>query len=190
MINNSSDTKDESDSIIIEKCLHGDTGAFGLLVERYQSRLYTIVCRIMGDRDDAADVLQNVFIKVFENLHSYNTRYKFYSWLYRIAVNESYNFLHYREKMTSLIAASQISVDDSPAERMEKSDVIRNLEEALTNLKTEQRIIIVLKHFGELSYREIAEILDIPEKTVKSRLFSARQELKNLLLKRGDTPVR
>jgi RNA polymerase sigma-70 factor, ECF subfamily len=190
MINNSSDTKDESDSTIIEKCLHGDTGAFELLVERYQYRLYTIVCRIMGDRDDAADVLQNVFIKVFENLHTYNTRYKFYSWLYRIAVNESYNFLHHRERMTSLIATSHISVGEPPEELFQKYDTTKSIENALLGLKTEHRIIIVLKHFGELSYREIAEILEIPKKTVKSRLFSARQELKNALLKRGDTSVR
>ncbi len=172
---------DETDREIVRRCLQGDTNAFCHLVRRYQTMLYNLIYRMIGDRDDAADVLQDVFVKAFEKLNTFDQQKRFHTWIYRIAVNESINFLHHHDRMIHLIEESCISVDEAPDVILQKADTVHNLESALQHLKPEQGIIIILKHFGELSYREISEILGIPEKTVKSRLFTARCELRKAL---------
>ena len=172
---------DETDNEIVRRCLQGDTNSFCHLVKRYQTMLYNLIYRIIGERDDTADVLQDVFVKAFEKLHTFDQNKKFHAWIYRIAVNESINFLHHHDRMVHLIEESCIAVNDTPDLILQKADTVHNLEKALQRLKPEHRIIIILKHFGELSYHEISEILGIPERTVKSRLFTARCELRKIL---------
>jgi RNA polymerase sigma-70 factor (ECF subfamily) len=134
----------------------------------------------LGNPEDAADVTQSVFLKAFEHLDRYNPEYKFFSWIYRIAINESINQFN-RGKREQALDEAQPSSTRGPAEQTEADVLSDRIQEALMALQEDYRMVIVLRHFSELSYREISEILHIPEITVKSRLYSARQLLKDRL---------
>jgi len=176
------DLSHETDSDIVRRCLQGDTNAFCHLVKRYQTILYNIIYRILGDSDDTADVLQDVFVKAFEKLRTFDQSKRFYAWMYRIAVNESINFIHHHDRMIHLIEESCISTDDLPDIVLQKADTVQMIDSALQRIRPEQRVLIILKNFGELSYHEISEILGISEKTVKSRLYTARNELRKEMI--------
>jgi len=165
---------------VIQRYLSGDRGAFEHLVDRYQKTVYNVALRMVNDTDDAADITQNVFIKASEKLDSFNPKYKFFSWIYRIAVNESLNFVESKKKNERL---SQDIVADgkSPEDTLQDEYLAKTVEEGLTRLTNDNRIVIILRHFQDLSYDEIGFILDLPVKTVKSRLFTARQCLKKIL---------
>ncbi len=174
----------EEDLELVNRCLNKEADAFAKIVDKYQKPIYNLGMRMFGNSDDAEDLTQSVFIKSWERLDSYDSKYKFFSWLYRIAVNESINYSK-REKIKQ-------SLDDEPADannffeiECEKNDLSSKIHQALLGIDINYRMVIVLKHYMELSYSEVAELTQIPEKTVKSRLFSARQLLKNILLKEG-----
>jgi RNA polymerase sigma-70 factor (ECF subfamily) len=132
---------------------------------------------MLGNPDDAADITQIAFLKVFENLDRYNPKFKFFSWIYRIAVNESINLLKRRGNQEPL-DDRQASGLRGPEALVEAGRVCDCVQGVLMKLQEEHRAVIVLRHFTECSYHEIAEILQIPEKTVKSRLYTARQIMK------------
>ena len=155
-----------------------------MLLDRYQKPIYNVALRMVNNIDDAADLTQTVFIRAYEKLNSYNDRYEFYSWLYRIAVNTSLNFVE-KNKRQDLLGDRDVLQGSDVEDELESRERVEKLEEAILELRPEYRIVIVLRHFHDLSYDEMGTILDIPEKTVKSRLFSARQLLKGLLLKSG-----
>jgi RNA polymerase sigma-70 factor (ECF subfamily) len=139
---------------------------------------------MLGNPDEAADVTQTVFLKAFENLDRFNPKYKFFSWIYRIAINESINQLKKRGR-TEPLAETLVSPTRSPEGLMESGRISNELQVALLSIQEDHRAVIVLRHFSEYSYREIGEILQIPEKTVKSRLFSARKQMKLRLEENG-----
>ena len=175
----------EEDFELVKKSLCKDFAAFEKLIDRYQKPVYNLAIRIVGNRDDAEDFTQNVFIKSWERLDTYDSKYKFFSWLYRIALNETINFSN-REKKKERIEHVDLYGSISAADNeIEISEVNRMMHEALVELEINYRIVIVLRHYLDLSYLQIAEMIDIPEKTVKSRLFTGRQMLKDLLLKKG-----
>ena len=176
--------QEPDDKDLVRRCLKGDQKAFETLLDRYQKPIYNVALRMVSSNDDAADLTQTVFIKAYENLRSYDERFKFFSWLYKIAVNSSLNFLE-QKKRNDLLGDQDVSQGPVLEEQIEASERIEKLDDAILQLKPEYRIVIVLRHFHDLSYDEMGEILDIPEKTVKSRLFTARQMLKDLLLKSG-----
>lgn len=169
-----------TDSGIIMRCRKGDAEAYGEIVLKYQKSIFNIVYRMLLDPDDAADITQSAFIKAYENLGRYKTEFPFYCWIHKIAVNEALNFLRQRRRMVELEDRHESDYDD-PETEYSRSELQHRVDRAIAKLTPENGIIIILRHFGELSYREISEILDIPEKTVKSRLFSARQSLRGFL---------
>jgi RNA polymerase sigma-70 factor (ECF subfamily) len=173
-----------SDEDLVRLCRGGDRKAFEALVERHQRTVYNVALRMVRDPDEAADVAQSAFVKVYENLGSFDERYKFFSWLYKITVHEALNAVQRKKKFEGLdglnLAAEQETSDEEEALERE-----RKLRDALMVLSSDQRAVIVLQHFEGLSYGEIAKVLDIPEKKVKSRLFTARMVLRDLLVKRG-----
>jgi RNA polymerase sigma-70 factor, ECF subfamily len=175
---------EEADRRLVHRTLKGDRQAFGALVEKYQKPVFNVALRLSRSYADAEDIAQATFLKAFEKLQTYNEQYKFFSWLYRIAVNESLNFVHRRvpHQEPDMYVASD---DPTPLERFEDEDLVSAIETSLLELKVEHRTVIVLKHFQELSYSEIGEILDLPEKTIKSRLFTARRVLKEILMQKG-----
>jgi RNA polymerase sigma-70 factor (ECF subfamily) len=175
---------DRSDEEIVLQCRSGDTKSFDLLVERYHRAIYNVALRMVRDRDDASDVTQSAFVKAYEGLDRFDSRFKFFSWLYRIAVNESLNLINHRKRFDGLegvdVAEGQDEGKDDEALGRESK-----VQGALMILRPDQRAIIILKHMQGLSYEEIGQVLDLPVKTVKSRLFSARQVLKEVLKKKG-----
>jgi RNA polymerase sigma-70 factor (ECF subfamily) len=172
----------DGDSTLVERTLAGDLQAFSAIVERHQKAVYNLALRMVQDSDDAEDVAQTVFIKTYERLSSYDRRHKFFSWLYRIAVNESLNYLRQRkptERMHEETLAASLQ------DEVEHEDTARHIDEAIQRLTADQRAVVVLRHFEGLGYEEIGKVLNITENKVKSRLFSARQMLRGLLERRG-----
>lgn len=157
-----------------------------MLVEKYQKTIFNVVLRMTDHYEESEDITQTVFVKAFQKLDTFNPHYKFFSWLYRIAVNESLNFLKQRKHLVELDESlNLLSNEKSPEDQYDVLETSRDIQQALMDLKTQYRTVIILKHFQNLSYREISLILGVKEKTVKSRLFTARQQLKNILLQKG-----
>jgi RNA polymerase sigma-70 factor (ECF subfamily) len=138
---------------------------------------------MVGDYEDARDVAQAAFVKAFSKLGSFDPRHRFFSWLYRIMVNEALNLIDRRRPGVPLPPGLAVAVD--PSAVLEATECAELVQTALRELPPESREVLVLRHFGELSYQEMAETLAIPEKTVKSRLFTARQRLGEILLAKG-----
>lgn len=172
------------DISIIKQCLDGETAAFGTLIDRYQGPLFNTALRMTGDKEEAADLTQNAFVKAYERLGEYRTEHKFFSWIYRILVNETINHLKQR-KQTQSLEVETSSNEKLPDEEFDSKRQSARIEKALRELNFEQRLVIVLRYFNDMSYQEMSGILSLPEKTVKSRLYSARQNLGALLDKMG-----
>jgi RNA polymerase sigma-70 factor, ECF subfamily len=173
-------SRDEDDATLIRRVLSGETSAFEVLVERYQRVLYTVALRMLGNRDDAKDATQTAFVRAFERLASYDEQYRFFSWIYRILVNECLNVIRGRrpeDELTPVLATS-----GGPFESAVSRERQAQVQAALLQLTPEYRAVVVLRHFAGLSYDEMADALGVPAKTMKSRLYSARQRLGELLL--------
>ncbi len=174
---------DPVDSALVQQALGGNLKSFESLVEKYQKPVFNLALRVVQDPDEAEDVAQATFVKAFEHLNSYNDRFKFFSWLYRIAMNESLNAVRARKQLAKVEEAENVPEDSF--DPIETEDTAAKIHAALTKLTADQRAVVTLKHLEGYSYIEIAEILAISEKKVKSRLFSARQVLRDVLTKSG-----
>lgn len=175
--------EDDVDRELVERCRSGDRAAFTELVVRYQRPLYNAALWIVRKVEDANDVTQIVFLKVAERLDDYDPRYRFFSWIYRIAVNESLNLLRSNGREDALDDEIDIPGPESanPECQFGEAQRSRRLRHALMSMTTNDRMVLTLRHFGELSYEEIAQVLGVDQKTVKSRLFEARQRLRDLV---------
>lgn len=173
----------DDDQLQLSRCKTGDQAAFAVLVNRYHRPLYNAAFRVLGNAEDANDITQVVFLKIAERIDEYDPTYKFFSWIYRIAINESLNLLRNHQREVALDDDVEIADADhmNPEARYHRTEVREHVQQALMRLKLDDRVVITLRHFSEFSYREIADILDLEEKTVKSRLFEARQRLGVLL---------
>ena len=172
------------DAALVEQCRKGNTRAFDELVGKYQKTLFNVALRMTGEYDAAEEVTQLAFVKAYERLASFDPKYKFFSGLYRILVNGAVDLIEDRKKHERL-TAQHASDDPGPAETEEREDHEAVLQEGLMQLTAGQRAIIILRHFQDMTYKEIGGVLDIPEKTVKSRLFSARLQLRQILVRKG-----
>jgi RNA polymerase sigma-70 factor (ECF subfamily) len=172
------------DHELISRCRHGDRVALGQLVKEYERPIYNAAYRVVGSPDDAADVTQVVFLKVFERLDQYNPKFKFFSWIYRIAINEAINHRN-RTRHEQVLEEDQFFSADSPENNLNNQQLSDVMQSSLMELQEDYRVVVVLRHFSDLSYQDISEVLHIPEKTVKSRLYSARQIMKSHLADRG-----
>ncbi|HJL60983.1 MAG TPA: sigma-70 family RNA polymerase sigma factor [Pseudomonadales bacterium] len=170
------------DASLVLAGLKGDKKALQELVDYYHGPVYNIAFRILNDVDASADTTQTTFLLVFEKLHTFNPEFKFFSWVYRIAVNEALDYYKKQQRFESrLVEAAIPSESGGPEEKMYNVELSRAIQQMLMKLQEDYRSVIVLRHFMELSYDEMAEVLDIPVKTVRSRLYSARQILKSAL---------
>lgn len=172
------------DAAVIRRCLEGDSNAFGILIDRYQRALFNTALRMTGDTEEAADISQEAFVKAYQRLREYQPEHKFFSWIYRILVNDTLNRLKQRNK-TQSIETEFTSDDRLPDEQFDDKRRSSRIESALRELAFDQRIVIVLRYFNDMTYQEMSAILSLPEKTVKSRLYSARQNLALLLTRMG-----
>jgi len=168
------------DTKLIERCMNGDRGAFEALLVEYEKPVFNAAFRMLNNRDDARDVTQTVFLKVFENFAQFDPSRRFFSWIYRITLNESINWLGKENRLEPLLYETA-DEGKGPDEEVESARVSAGVQAALMTINTDYRTVVILKHFLGCSYVEIGEILEIPEKTVKSRLYTARQQLKDAL---------
>ncbi len=168
------------DTTLMEQCAKGNRQAFETLLVRYEKPVYNAAYRMLHSRDDARDVTQTVFLKVYENLDQYDPKYRFFSWIYRIALNESVNVLKKSSRLEPLNTET-ISQTQGPEQQASSEQMSEGVQTALMAIKSDYRSVVILQHFLGCNYSEISEILEIPEKTVKSRLYTARQLLKEQL---------
>jgi RNA polymerase sigma-70 factor (ECF subfamily) len=178
------------DQDLIAASLRGETGAFGQLVGRYQNRLFNSLTRMTGSVEDAEDITQEAFVHAFQKLHTFRGGSRFYSWLFRIALNAAVTLHRKRDKATASVEAVREQVGFEPADArpnstpqapLETSERQALVQRTLRELPEEFRQVLVLREMDEMSYEEIAEIVDCPIGTVRSRIHRARQELRDRL---------
>jgi RNA polymerase sigma-70 factor, ECF subfamily len=176
----SSSSHGGTDEELVARCRAGDLGAFETLVSRYQAVLFKIAARMLGNREEARDATQNTFLKVYENLGSYNPSRRFFSWAYRILTNDCLNVL--RSRRPEQPVPLELAAAAVPISSLEAAERRKAIQAALLRLPVEQREVVVLRHFADMSYEEMGSTLGIPAKTVKSRLHAARSRLMELLI--------
>jgi RNA polymerase sigma-70 factor (ECF subfamily) len=172
--------QDALDRALVRQCLDGERDAAGGLVDRYQRRLFNVAYRMLGNVQDAEDVTQTVFCNAFISMRSYDPKYRFFSWIYRMTVNESLNLIKRRKRMVGMDASPELPARGSTRETATEAE--DRVGRALMELKPDDRAVVVLRHFVSFSYEEIAGVLEVPVRTVKSRLFTARERLRLALL--------
>jgi RNA polymerase sigma-70 factor (ECF subfamily) len=171
----------EHDNVWVTRCLRGDAGAFEPIVRRYQRVLFSVAHRMLGNYEDALDATQNAFVRAYEGLDSYDPNRRFFSWIYRIVVNECLNARRGQRPSEPLSDAMEADPAAGPLESAEATERSAAIDAALVRLSEDHRLVVVLRHFADLTYSEMSDALGVPEKTVKSRLFEARQRLGELL---------
>jgi len=170
------------DKILIEKFLSGDEAGFEMLVKKYQNRVVNIVYSLIGYAQHAEDIAQEVFIKVYKQLPCFRKEAKFYTWLYRITVNTTYNYVKKENKYIPVENVKrEQALSKSSLEQVESQERRQIINKAIENLPFQFRSVLVLKDIEGLSYKEIAKTLGCRLGTVESRLFRARDMLKKIL---------
>ena len=188
----------DEDSEVLSRCRQGDTDAFELLVRKYQKRLLNTAYRMTGSYEDACEVVQDAFLSAYRGLKAFEGRSRFSTWLFTIVINLSRNRIR---QIASRLRREQNSLDDpvlteegaigreipsaepSVVERIEKRELQEKVQDCIGRLDGEFREVLVLRDIQGFSYEEIRAMLEIPEGTVKSRLFRARDALKDCLKK-------
>ena len=184
-----------SDEIIVERALTGDAEAFGEIVRRWERRIFALAYGMLGREEDARDATQETFLAAFRNLRGFRGEAKVSSWLHRIAVNQCISRQR-RSKVRSEAALDDeqekhatsfaMPVSYSPARMAEGRQETIAVRRAINSLPVELRQVVVMKEFEELTFREIADALDLPLSTVKSRLYTALKQLQMRLQKFED----
>jgi len=175
---------DERD--LADRAKRGDDRAFTKLVESYERVIFNLALRMTNDREDAQDIAQTVFVKAYQNIGSFDPRYKFFSWIYRIGLNECLNHRARKRQHEELDPETTSGGDAGDADEVAGALLRRGaIEESLMQLSIDYRTVIILRHFLELNQAEMAQILGVPEKTVKSRLHTARHVMAGHLARRG-----
>jgi RNA polymerase sigma-70 factor (ECF subfamily) len=185
------DPKSPSDAELVSRAQRGDPTAFAELVVKYQDRVYNTCYRMCHNHADALDLTQSTFLKALEALPRFQVRAKFFTWLFRIAVNLTLSHRRAQSRQPKLLLRQ---VDDDrpiepastdgpndPSQRVEQVELHRQLEAALERLDEEFRAAVVLRDIEGLDYAEIADILKVPVGTVKSRIHRGRLMLRDLL---------
>jgi len=174
----------KDDDQIIQECLSGNTESYKYLVDKYQIRIINTCYKYTKNIVDAEDVAQEVFFKAFQSLSSFNFDSKFYSWLYRIAVNTSLNYINSKEKRKEKETISeesclniQIVSNDNPREYYQLNELINKIKPLMDNLPKELSKLVELYEIKDYTYEDISKKLDIPIGTVRSRLHRARNML-------------
>ena len=179
-----------SDEVIVERALTGDAEAFGELVRRWERRIFALTYGMLGREEDARDATQETFLAAFRNLRGFRGEAKVSSWLHRIAVNQCISRQR-RAKVRSESALDDdneagsfaVPVSESPVRVVEGRQETLAVRRAINSLPLELRQVVVMKEFEELTFREIADALDLPLSTVKSRLYTALRQLQMRLQK-------
>ena len=190
-------TAAETDQQLVARVQKGDSRAFDLLVLKYQHKIIGLISRYVRDADEVQDVSQEAFIKAYRALPKFRGDSQFYTWLYRIAVNTAKNHLVSRSRRPP---GSDVEVEDAeyyeggaalreqenPENALFGAELKQVVEEAIRDLPDDLRTAVTLREFDGLSYEDIAEIMDCPVGTVRSRIFRAREAIDNKVRKQID----
>jgi len=173
----------DADEALVDGCRNGDRAAFATLVARYQRPIHNAAYRVLGNAEDAREITQIVFLRIVERLEDYDSQYRFFSWIYRIAINEAIDLLRRSRREEPLDDGIELedTASAGPERQYQERQLSERVQGALMRMTVEDRVVLTLRHFSELSYREIAEVLRTEEKTVKSRIFEARRRMGELL---------
>lgn len=182
----------EGESSVVKRAINGDEKAYAEILARYKGPIYGLILRMVRNKEEAEDLVQEAFIKAFNALPTFNEEFAFSTWLYKIAVNNCIDFFRKKRLSTFPLDKPILSKDgeikrefsdssSSPEHRMLSSERSNMIDHAIYALPEKYRMVIVLRHKEDRSYEEIAEILDIPLGTVKARIFRAREMLKRKL---------
>jgi RNA polymerase sigma-70 factor (ECF subfamily) len=181
-----------SDEELVRACLAGDESAFGVLVERWQRKIQGAILRLVDSRDEARDLAQEAFLKAYRNLAGFKQEARFSSWLYQIALNLCRDRMRRRRGRTLISldemadgGALMVQAGPDAHELLEVRDLSRRVERAVRSLPDEQREVIVLKEYQGLTFLEIAQALDVPVSTVKTRLYRGLGLLRTRLEREG-----
>jgi RNA polymerase sigma-70 factor (ECF subfamily) len=178
------------DNRLIKDCLEGNPAAFGELVRRYQDRVYNTAFRLLGNAEDAYDVVQDAFLNAYLSLGSFKGDSLFFTWLYRIAINTAITLKRKQRVVISLQGArggdngldpADPSHEAEPGRGLEQAEQEQRIQAALNRLSPEHRAVLILKDMEGQKYEEMAEILQVPIGTIRSRLHRARTELREVL---------
>jgi len=192
------DNIDIDDAALVQQCWEGDSAAIEQLILKYQNRIYNVILKICADPDDAAELTQDTFVKIIENINSFQGRSSFYTWAFRIAVNLSLNYCRRNARIGfSSLDAEQIRsnsrsgkvlkellTNDSsidPAVVTQNKELCQIVVDSLMKLDDDQRAVIVLRDIEGMNYNQIAKILDIELGTVRSRISRGRKKLRQIL---------
>jgi RNA polymerase sigma-70 factor, ECF subfamily len=185
-----------TDQDLVARAQRGSEAAYRELLGRYQRPVFSLIYRMVRDREQAEDLAQETFVKIFNNIERYDPRYKFSSWIFKIASNQTIDFLRKREPDTVSIDGSRhaetpdqvestritpVSRDETPEEYVEAKELGAEIERAIGELRPDYRTAILLRHVEGRPYEEIAEIMEVPLGTVKTFIHRARGELRDAL---------
>ncbi len=177
------DTPD--DRVLIAQARQGNATAFGEVVRRYQNAVFSVCYRLLGNRQEAEDMAQVAFMRAYQRLHTFDLARPFLPWMRRVAANVCFNKMERHQLETVEWEEKRDLLSDptqkDPAEVVEAEDAAAHLYAAVVALPSAYRAVIELRHFQELSYEEITDLLQLPINTVKSHLFRARKLLAEVL---------
>ncbi len=191
-MNEQSRNNADQDKELVQRVLDGDKSAYDVLVLKYQHKIVQLVNRFVKDPSEAQDVAQEAFIKAYRALDKFRGDSAFYTWLYRIAINTAKNYLMSRSRRYSdyevdvqeaeqVENAPQLKGLDTPVTDLMNEQIIATIKQAIEKLPDEMRTAIMLREFEGLSYEEIAQTMDCPVGTVRSRIFRAREAIEEKL---------
>jgi len=175
----------EGELELIQRALRGDIEAWGEIVRRYKEAVFGIAFGILGNAHDAEDATQDAFIRAYENLERYDLKRKFSTWIFTITANICKNKLRRERFFAPLKDVAQLFGGEDPAEQLEREERQLLVQEALAALDEKYRAPLVLRYYGDLEYKEIAEVLGMPEGTVKTRIHRAKLQLKAWMEAKG-----
>jgi RNA polymerase sigma-70 factor (ECF subfamily) len=173
----------KDDNELVYEVIKGSISSFEVLIDRYQKTIFNLVLKMVGDTETARDLTQDVFLKVFEKLGSFDFKYRFFSWIYRISINTTNDWIKAKRVVVSHDSADLMAGEETDANLRDEQS--KRLHAGLRLLPAEYRMLLLLKYFCGLSYEEIAEATHISVKKVKSRLFIAREQLEKILIAKG-----
>ena len=179
-----------SDRENVKRFVSGDRSAFNAIAEQWQNRLYILAYRYLGNEQDAKDICQNTLVRVFKNVKKLENNESFSGWIYKIAVNLCKDELKKRRKRMNVFGSGSdnntvLESYTAPDSEHDNNIIKRNIQEivknAVNSLPEEQKTVVILKEYQYLKFREISEILNIPENTVKSRMYYALKNIRKNL---------
>ncbi|MFS1515310.1 RNA polymerase sigma factor [Bacillus sp. SCS-151] len=172
----------------VEEVLSGNKQVYAHIINKYKNSLFATILRMTKNPQDAQDLVQEVFIKVYHQLHKYDGQGSFSNWMYRVAINhciDEFRKKHYKMKQVEINEGDLLNMND-PEVIFLKKEKQRQLERLIETLQEDERMVILLRYVNELSYNEISELVDLPLSTVRNKLHRAKRKMRLTVKQGGD----